>query len=171
MLSKKMLGALNEQINAEIYSSYLYMSMSSYFHSLGLAGFANWMRVQALEEMTHAERFFNYVVDRGGRVVMKAIAGPPTEWESPLAVFQDTLAHEQKVTSLINNLADLAIKEKDHASNNMLQWFISEQVEEEANDQDIIDKLKLVNQTPGGLFMLDKDLGARVFVPPATTAA
>ena len=170
MLGKKMLSALNEQINAELYSAYLYMSMCSYFHQTGLAGFANWMRVQALEEMTHAERFFNYVVERGGRVEMKAIAGPTVNWDSPLAVFQDTLAHEQKVTALINGLVDLAIKEKDHASNNMLQWFIGEQVEEESSAQEIIDKLKLVKETPGGLFMLDKDLGTRVFTPPAPAA-
>lgn len=170
MLSDKMQQALNQQINAELYSAYLYMSMSAHFHQGGLPGFATWMRVQALEEMTHAERFFNYVVERGGRVEMKPIEGPPTRWDSPLAVFQDTLVHEQKVTSLINDLVDLAQAEKDHASNNMLQWFIGEQVEEESSAQEIIDKLKLVKETPGGLFMLDKDLGTRVFTPPVAAA-
>jgi ferritin len=166
MLSEKMLAALNEQVNAELYSAYLYMSMSAYFHHTGLTGFANWMRVQALEEMSHAERIFNHVVERGGRAEMKAIGEPPAGWASPQAVFQETLAHERKVTGLINDLVDLAQAEKDHASNNMLQWFVSEQVEEEASAQEIVDKLNLVKETPGGLFMMDKDLGGRTFTPP-----
>ncbi|MBT8764103.1 ferritin [Desulfohalobiaceae bacterium Ax17] len=166
MLSKTMEKALNEQVNAELYSSYLYLSMSAYFQNLNLSGFASWMKAQAQEELFHAMKFYNYVYERGGKVVLQAIAAPPTEWESPLAAFEAALAHEQKVTGLINDLVNLAIEEKDHATNNFLQWFVSEQVEEEDSVGEVVNKIKLIGQASGGLFMLDRDLAQRTFTMP-----
>ena len=166
MLSPKMEKAYNDQINAEIYSSYLYMSMATWFEEKQMAGFAHWMKVQAQEEMTHALKLYGHVCERGGRVRLMAIDGPPTDWDTPLNVAEDVLKHEQKVTGLINALVDLAQAEKDHASFNFLQWFVGEQVEEEASVQDVIGKLKMVEQTSGGLFMLDKEMAARVFTMP-----
>lgn len=168
MLNKRMEKAINSQINAEIYSSYLYLSMSAYFESSSLSGFASWMRSQAQEEMVHAMKFYDYVNERGGRVILSPIEAPPSEWESPVAVFDATYRHEQKVTGLINDLVDLAIEEKDHATNNLLQWFVSEQVEEEASASAVLNKAKLTGDAPGGLFMLDRELGARLFTIPAT---
>jgi ferritin len=170
MISPKMQDAINDQINAEIYSSYLYMSMSSYFQSEDLPGFANWMRVQAQEEMTHALKFYDYVIAQGGRAILKAIGEPGYEWKGPLSVFEASYAHEQMITGRINNLATLAIEERDHATGIMLQWFVTEQIEEEANAVAIIKKLQRVGDTPAGLFMLDNELAARVFTPPATGA-
>jgi ferritin len=169
MLSKKMEKALNGQINAEMYSSYLYLAMSAYFESIGLGGFSRWMQAQAQEELIHAMKFYHFVNERGGRVMLEAIEAPTSKWKSPLAVFQATYAHEQKVTGLINGLADLAVKEKDHATNSFLQWFVTEQVEEEATAGDIVNKLKLVSDAPGGLFLIDRELGARAFPAPSTT--
>jgi len=168
MLSKKMQDALNRQLNAELYSGYLYASMSAYFESINLRGFANWMRVQAQEEVVHAYKFFNFVNERGGRVVLSPIDGPPTEWDSPLAAFEAAYKHEQKVTGLINELVDLAVSQKDHATNNFLQWFVTEQVEEEASANEVVQKLNLVGEAKSGLFMLDQEMGQRVFTPPAT---
>lgn len=168
MIKKNIQKALNKQINAELYSAYLYLSMSAYFQSVNLAGFANWMRVQALEEMTHADKFYNFIVERGGRIELEAIEAPPKEWASPLAVFENAYKHEQKVTSMINDLVDLAIKEKDHASNIFLQWFVTEQVEEEASADEVVQKLKLAGDKGSGLFMLDGELSKRVFTPAAT---
>jgi len=168
MISKKIQDALNEQINAELYSAYLYLSMDAYFQSTNLVGFANWMRVQTQEEMAHATKMYDYVNERGGKVTLKQIAGPPTEWESPLAIFEAVYEHEQKVTALINNLVDMAIAEKDHAANTFLQWFVSEQVEEESSADLMVQKLKLMKDAPGGLYMLDNELGQRVFTPPAS---
>ncbi|MEM0466407.1 MAG: ferritin [Candidatus Thermoplasmatota archaeon] len=167
MLSKKMEQSLNKQINAELWSAYLYLSMASYFEALNLKGFANWMWVQAREETTHAMRIYQHVVDRGGRVFLTSIDTVPTEWKSPLHAFEETLTHEEKVTSMINNLVNIAISEKDHATGAMLQWFVNEQVEEEASAHDIIQQLKLIGKDTSGLFMLDKQLGTRVFTPPA----
>jgi ferritin len=161
--------ALNEQINAEMYSAYLYLSMESYFRSLDLSGFANWMRVQVQEELMHAMKMYDFVDARGGRIILKAIAAPEAEWKSPLAVFEATYKHEQKVTGLINDLVSLAIKEKDHATNTFLQWFVNEQVEEESSADKIIQQMKMMKDAPGGMFMLDRELGQRVFTPPATT--
>ncbi|MDQ7830336.1 MAG: ferritin [Desulfovibrionaceae bacterium] len=166
MLSKKMEQTLNDQVKWEYYSGYLYLAMAAYFEEQGLAGFANWMHIQEQEERAHAERFYRFLNERGGRVVLQALDAPPVKWDSPLAVFQESLAHEQKVTARIGALMDLAIKEKDHATVAFLQWFISEQVEEEASVTEVIQKLKLVESTPGGWFMLDKDLALRVFTPP-----
>ena len=168
MISKKMVDALNEQVNAELYSAYLYLSMESYFKSENLNGFANWMRVQTQEEVAHATKIYDFINERGGRVTLKAIEGPQTEWDSALAVFKAAYEHEQKVTGLINNLVDLAIKEKDHATNSFLQWFVNEQVEEESSADEIVQQLKMMENAPGGMFMLDRELGQRVFTPPAT---
>ncbi len=167
MISKKMEEALNGQVNAEMYSAYLYLSMESYFKSLNLNGFAGWMRAQAQEEMMHAMKIYDFVNERGGRITLKAIEGPQTEWDSPLAVFEAVYVHEQKVTGLINELVDLAIKEKDHATNAFLQWFVNEQVEEESSADEVVQQLKMMENAPGGMFMLDRELGKRVFTPPA----
>jgi ferritin len=168
MIGEKMQDALNEQINAELYSAYLYLSMVAYFESVSLPGFANWMRVQTQEELTHAMKIYDYVNERGGRVTLKSIGEPPTEWKSPLAAFEDAYKHEQKVTGLINGLVNLAIEEKDHAANMFLQWFVNEQVEEENNADTIVRKLKLMADAPGGIYMIDNEMGQRVFTPPAT---
>jgi len=164
-MNKKIEAAVNEQINAEMYSAYLYLSMSGYFQSKGLTGFAKWMEIQAAEEFSHAKRFYDYLFHKGGRISLKPIQGPPGDWDSTENVFHEVLKHEEKVTSLINSLVDLAIQEKDHATNNMLQWFVSEQVEEEANATDIINKIKLIGNDGNGLFMIDKELGVRVLDP------
>lgn len=166
MLSEKMTEAFNRQVNAEFYSGYLYLSMSAWFESQGLNGFASWMRQQTQEELFHGMKMFDYVIERGGRMVMDTIARPRTEWVSVLEVFTETLAHEEKVTGLINDLVNLAMEERDHASTIFLQWFVSEQVEEEATAGGIVDKLKLINNDPNGIFMLDRELGQRVFTVP-----
>lgn len=167
MIKEKIQDALNKQLNAELYSAYLYLSMGAYFESIDLGGFANWMRVQAQEELTHALKFYDYIIQRGARVILSSIDEPPSEWESPLAVFEHVYQHEQKVTGLINELVDLAIAEGDHATNNFLQWFVAEQVEEEDSANEVLQKIKLMADAPGGLFMLDGELGNRVFNPPA----
>jgi ferritin len=166
MLNEKMEKALNAQLNAELYSSYLYLSMSAYFLSEDLPGMANWMRVQAQEELFHGTKFFDYVAERGGRVDLAPIEGPPTRWESPVAVFAHVAEHERKVTGLVNGLVDLAIETKDHASNQFLQWFVAEQVEEEASANEVLRQVKRAGDGPT-LLLLDKELGARVFTPPA----
>lgn len=171
MLNERMEKALNGQINAELYSAYLYVSMSAWFASCDLPGFANWMRVQVQEELFHATKFYDFVISRQGRVVLGAIEGPPTSWDSPLAAFRDTQAHEAKVTALINDLADIAIAEKDHATRVFLDWFVNEQVEEEANAAAIAAQIVKSEGQPGSIFMLDRELGQRVYTPPAATAA
>ena len=168
MIKEKIQDALNKQLNAELYSSYLYLSMAAYFESVSLKGFANWMRVQAQEELFHAMKFYDYIHERGGRVAMTSISAPLTQWDSPLAAFKQVYQHEQKVTGLINNLVTLAIAETDHATNNFLQWFVAEQVEEESSADEIVQKLRLLGEDRSGLFMLDQELGQRVFIPPAT---
>ena len=170
MLKEQMLTAFNKQINAEMYSAYLYLSMEAYFQSINLTGFANWMRVQTQEEMMHAMKFYDFVFERGGKVELEAIDKPPMIWDSPLAAMKEVLKHEKHVTSLINDLVDLAIKEKDHASNIFLQWFVTEQVEEEASADAVIQRLKLVKADGSGLFMIDTELGQRVFTMPADAA-
>jgi ferritin len=171
MIKKSMEKAVNEQINAETYSAYLYWSMAAWCDKNNLPGFANWMRVQVQEEMTHAVKFYTYLIDRGGTVKLTAIAGPETEWKDIEAIFVATLKHEQHVTALINNLADLAITEKDHAAGQFLQWFVNEQVEEEKNAEQILGQLKMMGKQPGAaLYILDKEMATRVFVPPAAQA-
>ncbi len=167
MLKPQVEKAINKQINAELWSGYLYLSMSSYLESIGLSGFANWMWIQAREEASHAMRLYAHVIERGGRVILDAIDKVPTEWKSPEHVFQETYNHEQKVTGLIENLVDIAEQEKDRATYNMLQWFIDEQVEEEATADEILQKIKLIGKNGHGLFMLDREFGARTFTPPA----
>jgi len=170
MLSKKMNDAINDQINAEMYSAYLYLSMAAHFDSVNLKGFANWMRVQAKEEDFHAMKFFDYVLSRQGKVVLKAIDAPPLKWKSPLAAFEAAYTHELKVTSLINKLASLAQRENDYATGVLLQWYINEQVEEESNADGVVQQLKLIGDS-SGLFMLDRELATRVFTPPVAAGA
>jgi ferritin len=165
-LTKKMEAALNKQINAEFASAYLYLSMSAYYENKGLKGFANWMRVQFQEEQFHALRFFDYVMNRGGRVELSPIAEVETEWKGAVEVFESTLNHELKITALINDLFELAVQEKDVATQSLLKWFIDEQVEEESNVNDILNQLKLLGGQGNGLFMLDRELKTRVFTPP-----
>jgi ferritin len=170
MISKKMVQSLNKQINNEIYSAYLYLAMSSYTSHIGLKGAANWFMVQYQEEMIHAMKIYDYVQSQGEHAQLAAIAAPPNEYGTLLSMFEQTLKHEQFITNCINELMDLAIKEKDHATQIFLQWFVTEQIEEEGNDNDIIAKLKLVGDSPQGLMMIDRDLAARVFTPPAPAA-
>ena len=165
MISEKMEKALNGQVNKEMYSAYLYMSMAAHSAAEGLKGFANWFMVQYHEEMFHAMKLYEYIGRQGGRPKLMAIAEPPSQFDSPLDMFQKTLEHEKFITKSINELVDLAIGERDHATQIFLQWYVTEQIEEEENDNDIIAKLKLVGLGEGGkngLFMIDKELGARV---------
>ena len=161
MISEKMQDAINGQINAELYSSYLYLSMNAYFKSINLDGFANWMHYQAQEELAHAMKLYDFINQRGGRVNLLKIEAPPSQWNSPQAVFEATLEHEQKVTGLINELVELALAEHDHASNIFLQWFVSEQVEEEESVTGVLEQLKLMGEAKGGLFMIDRELAKR----------
>lgn len=172
MIPKKMEQALNEQVNAELYSAYLYLSMSAWSEGKNLKGFANWLRVQYQEETAHALKFFDYINERGGNVVLKKIEVPPAEWKDIIDVFNSVLQHEQYITSLINNLVHISQEEKDFATNNMLQWFVNEQVEEEANATEILEQLKLFEGKGAPLFMMDRELKQRVFVPitPTTQA-
>lgn len=170
MLNKKVEEALNAQINAEFWSAYLYLAMAMQFEAEGRSGVANWFRIQFKEEQAHAEIFINYVNQRGGRVVLRPIDAVPEKWDSPLAAFEATLTHEQKVTSLINNLYALAEAEKDYATCDRLAWFVSEQVEEEDNAQQLIDKFKLIGDNGMGIYMLDQELAARVYNVPAPLA-
>lgn len=161
MLNKKIQDAINEQIKNELYSAYIYLSMSAYFESLNLMGMAHWMRLQSNEEVEHAMKFFDYINDRGGRVSLSAIDQPPFEWKSPLAAFENAYEHEQKVTGMINNIYALAVKENDYPTQVMLQWFIDEQVEEEKNASTIVEQLKMIGESANGLMMLDHRLGER----------
>ena len=160
-LSENMLRALNDQVNAELYSAYLYYSMANYCEAKGLKGFANWMTNQAMEEMIHAKKFRDYVYERGGHVKLAAIKAPPTQWESALQVFQEALKHEEYITGRINDLAALADQENDRSTQNLLQWFIAEQVEEEASVQEVLDKFALLADHPGGMYLMDRDLMER----------
>ena len=166
MINAKMVASLNEQLNREMYSAYLYMSMSSHCNGMGLKGFANWFMVQYHEEMLHAMKLYEYIHSQGGQVKLKAIQEPPNEFKHPLEMFQKTLAHEQFITASINDLMELAISEKDHATRIFLQWYVSEQVEEEETDNDLISQLKLVGDNPQGLLMLDRELAARMTTVP-----
>lgn len=167
MLSPKIQAAINDQVNFEFYSSYLYLSMAAAFESKGLKGSANWMRIQALEELFHANKFFDYVINRDGRIILEAIKKPETEWDSALAIFEDAYRHEQAVTTRVCNLVDLALAEKDHVTNSTLQWFVIEQIEEESNAKNIIDKLKKAKDSNESLMMIDNELGTRVLSPTA----
>lgn len=170
MISPKLQDAINAQINAEFWSAYLYLSMAMQCEADGRSGIANWFRVQFQEEQAHAQIFINYLVSRGGRVELKAIDAVPTTWNSPLAAFTDTLAHEEKVTALINNLYALAEEEHDYATRGKLDWFVSEQVEEEETAQNMIDRLKLVGDNGLALYMFDQELATRTYVVPTPLA-
>ena len=161
MISKKMEKALNKQVNAEFYAAYLYLSMSAYCESINLPGFAGWLMSQTQEELGHAMRIYGHINERGGKVILDTIEKPPSDWKSPLDAFKAAFGHEQKVTGMINDLVNLAIDEKDHASNAFLQWFVTEQVEEEMNTNDAVQKLKLAKDAPDALLMLDREMGAR----------
>jgi len=171
MLKGKVLQAINQQINKEYYSAFLYLSMSAWFNGKGLPGFANWMFIQFQEELTHGNKFFKYVHERGSQVVLQPIAQVETDFSDVIDVFEKTLAHEQFVTESINKVQDVAIAESDHATQSFLKWFIDEQVEEEANVQEILDTLKLINGQGNGIFMLDREMRQRVFVDSTVTAA
>ena len=172
MLVPEVENALNKQLNAEIYSSYLYVSMAAQCKADDLDGCAAWLEAQAQEEMTHAAKFYNYIIQRGGRIRLAAIDGPQVEWDSPLSVFEDTLAHEQKVSAMINDLMDIAIAQKDHATQIFLQWFVTEQVEEEESVGMVLGKIKRVKDSAQGMYLVDQELGQRQPAPlPGTTAA
>jgi ferritin len=166
MISEKMNAALNGQMTKEMYSAYLYMAMSSYSNAIGLKGFASWFMVQYHEEMFHAMKIYEYIQSQSGEVVLKAIDEPPAAFDGPLDMFTKTLAHEQMVTRSINDLMEIAIGEKDHATRIFLQWYVTEQVEEEENDNDIISQLKLIKDNPQGLMMLDRELAQRAATVP-----
>ena len=168
MLSEKTQKALNDQMSFEAYSAYIYMSMAAYFDSIDLTGFASWMKVQFREEMFHASKFYDFINGRGGRVLLATIDAPPIEWDSPQAAFENALEHERIVTGRINDMVSAALKEKDHATANFLQWFVAEQVEEEASVDTVVQRLKLADGAPGALFLLDQELGQRVFTPPVS---
>jgi len=161
MLSKKMEDALNKQLNAEMFSGYLYLSMSADFETKALTGFAHWMAVQAKEELEHAKKFYHYILERGGKVKLAQIDAPKNEWDSPLSAFSDAYEHEKKITKSIYELLELAQQEKDYATQEMLQWFVKEQVEEEAQTQLIVEQLKLIGDSKNGWFALDHRLSKR----------
>jgi len=161
MIKEKILKILNKQINEEFYSSYLYLSMSNYFSLVNLDGFAKWMKVQSQEEHVHAMKIYDYVLQRDGKVTLSKIETPKAVWKSPLEIFQETLKHEQHISACVNNIVNLAIQEKDHATTQFFQWFVGEQVEEEANAANIVEKMKMVGDNKNGIFMLDRELGQR----------
>jgi len=169
MLTDKIQKALNGHVNAELYSAYLYLAMNAYFKSIGMDGFANWMSQQAHEETLHAIKIYDFIHQRGGRITLTQVDAPPAQWDSPLAVFEATLQHEQKVTALINDLVELAQSERDHATSIFLEWFVSEQVEEEENVGAVLDQLKLLGDAKSGLFMVDRELAQRQ--TPGTSSA
>jgi ferritin len=161
MIKEKILKILNKQINEELYSSYLYLSMSNFFSSLNLDGFAKWMRMQSQEEYGHGMKIYDYILQRNGKATLAKIETPKAVWKSPLDAFQETLRHEQHISSCVNNVVNLAIQDKDHATTQFFQWFISEQVEEEANVINILEKMKMIGDHKSGIFMLDREMGKR----------
>ncbi|MDN5360215.1 MAG: ferritin [Thermotogaceae bacterium] len=168
MIEKKMQDEINKQINEELFSAYLYQSMAAYFAELNLNGFVNWMDQQVQEELIHARKFYDYLIGRGGRVELEAIEKPQKEWDSPLEVFEAAYGHEQHITKRINHMMDVAEELKDRATISMLQWFIDEQVEEEANTDESVQMLKRIGKDDHGLFMVDRELAKRP-APAATT--
>lgn len=161
MISKKMEAAINEQVNKEFYSAYLYLAISAYCQTIGLPGFAKWMRFQYQEEIMHVTKMYDYILNQGGQVHLKAIEEPAREYGSPVDVFEHTLAHEQFITQSINTLMGLAVDERDYATQTFLQWYVSEQVEEEANVNDILAPLRMVGNDKSGLMMIDRQLATR----------
>ena len=164
-MNKKIENAFNKQINEELFSAYLYLSMSAYFEAESLKGMANWMRLQAQEEVTHAMKFYSFIHDRDGAVTLKELKAPKTKWKSPLDAFEDAYKHECKISGLIDGLVDLSKKENDHASSSFLKWFVDEQVEEEASVKEIVDRMKLAGDSKMALFMFDRELGQRQSSP------
>lgn len=171
MLKDSVLDKLNEQVALEGYSAYLYYAMVGYFESINLKGFSNWMLIQAQEEVTHMHRIFTYINDRGASVKLQAQAQPPASWGSPLECIAETLEHEQMISEKINECVTLALQENDHSTNAMLQWFVNEQVEEEASADDLLQKLTMVGDNASGLFLLDAELAKRTFVSELEGAA
>ena len=167
MLNDSMQEVLNRQINFEFYSAHLYLSMSAYFNSIDLDGFSHWMRVQYEEEVYHAMKLLDFIHTRDGRVRLLAIEAPPLDWDSPLHAFQETYEHERKITGLINDLVTKSIKDNDHATQNFLQWYIAEQVEEEASVKSVMAKLKLAGDSRSGILLLDQEMGKRIRSIPA----
>jgi ferritin len=170
MISNDMAKALNDQINKELYSAYLYLGMSAHAERHGMPGIAKWLFIQTQEEMSHAQKIYQYVLRQGAVIELEQIDKPHVDAENALALFEQVLDHEKLVTASINNLVDIAVKERDHATEVFLQWFVNEQVEEEENACQIIDQLKLAGSAGGGLFMIDRELSKRVFTPPAQEA-
>lgn len=166
MISDKMCKVLNNQVNAELFSSYLYLSMSSWFSERSLSGFASWMRVQAQEELSHGMKIYDYILERGGKIELGAIEQPESVWSTPVEVVEEVANHEAKVTGLVNDLVDVALDERDHAANIFLQWFVCEQVEEEATVGEVLERMKMVDGNSGGMFAMDMELGKRVFTLP-----
>lgn len=166
-MNKRMQDEFNKQINEELFSSYLYLSMANYLEDASLPGFASWMRVQAEEEKFHAEKFMNHLNERGGRVKLLAIEEPKFEWKDIVEIFDDALNHEKHITSRIHHMMDVALEEKDYAAKNLLDWFVDEQVEEEDTAAGILDQLKWIDGKGNGLLMMDRELGQRVFTPEA----
>ena len=167
MLSKTLEDALNEQVNKEHYSAFLYLSMASHFETINMLGMANWMRMQYEEEVMHAMKIFDMIIDMEGRAVLKKIDGPPTEFDSVISVFEQTLEHERNVTKMINGIYSLAQKENNYAVQSALQWFIDEQVEEEKSVLEIVNQLKMIGDETTPLLMLDSKLGSRTDSPEA----
>jgi ferritin len=167
MINKKVRDAFNKQIQHELYSAYLYLSMVAWLHSKGLDGMAQWLRVQTMEELAHAMKFFDNIIERDGTVELLEIEKPPTTWNSLLEAFKAAYKHEQFITGKINELMTLANAENDYASASMLQWFVNEQVEEEANASKNVQNIEMVGDSGNGLIMLDREMGARVFTMPA----
>lgn len=169
MITGSLEKALNKQLNMELYSAYVYASMAAYFEHKNYNGFSTWMRTQATEEMGHAQKFYEYILNVGGRVILDAIDKPPADFKSPLSVFEGALEHERKVTKAIYKLVDLATKDSHHATATFLQWFVTEQVEEEAVADNIVQRLTMVGDSPEGLFMMDRELGTRQPAPQSTS--
>jgi ferritin len=165
MISQKILKAFNSHLNEELFSSYLYLSMAAHFEAKNLKGFANWFRIQSQEEQMHGMKFFDFILQKGGKVTLAQINTPKIDWKSIPEAFNDTLKHEQKITGLINKLVELSLAEKDYAAHTFLQWFVTEQVEEEANVEEIIQKIEMIGDNKSGLYMLDNELGSRVAAP------
>ena len=166
MIDEAVCSALNRQLRAELYSAYMYVAMASYFEQKNLKGFANWMRVQIQEELSHAEKFHRYIVDRGGQPVFASIDAPPAQWASALGLFEAAYEHETKVTRSINELVDTALSARDHATEQFLQWFVAEQVEEESSFDEVIQQLRLADNNGAALLMMDREMAGRVFTPP-----
>jgi ferritin len=166
VLSQTIAEALGEHLNLELYSSYLYLSMAAYYDHEELPGFAHWMKVQVREELDHVVRAYAYIIDRGARVSLTPIAGPPAQWKSPRHVFEDALVHEEGTTARVHRLVDQALREVDHATHGFLQWFVAEQVEEEATLKRVLQNLRMIEGAPGALFMIDQSLASRVYKGP-----